>query len=772
MKRYLYILALLSILPFINAQQKYTISGYISDIHNGETLSGATIILKDLPEYGVASDSYGYFSIIVPEGKHTIKINYIGYQGIEYPVDMTNNIRQDFKMEFLSTLLAEVNVYPYKQNDNIIKNSIGMEKLTINEIKNVPVFFGEPDILKTISLTPGITSLREGYGGSFVRGGNNSQNLILLDEAVVYYPYHLLGFFSTFNNDAIKDVTIYKGTAPAYYGGRLSSVMDIRMKEGNNQSFGASGGIGLISSRLTLEGPIVKDRGSFIVSGRRTYVDMLLKLANNPDISNNTLNFYDINAKVNFKINDNNRIFISAYQGRDAFAVPNHFGMSWGNRTATCRLKHFWHDKLYSNTFVAYSDFDYDVALAFEPSTFNLLSGIKSVYFKHEFSFFVNNRSMLHVGFDNIWHNIKTGQLKADDNAIVHPKELEDRFGQERAMYLNNEYKPADNWSLNLGLRISRFRLHGPGTFYKYENGLLKDSLVYTSTSRIKTYITPEKRFNITHIINQKQSVKFDYSSNTQNIHLISTSDASLPVDIWLMTGYNVKPQASDQVSLGYYRNSKDDMYQFSVETYYKWVINQVDLKNEADIMANEHLERELVYGKGRSYGLEFMLKKAYGRLYGWVAYSLSRTELNMPEVNNGQWYPARHDITNDLSVVGVYQLLKDLTISATWVYQTGNAVTFPIGTYTINGETKYLYGDRNSNRMPDYHRLDLGLTWKIKSNSKYDSSINLSVYNAYARKNAFSIDFKPDPENPEETQAVMTYLFTAIPSLTYSFTI
>ncbi|GAB1415830.1 TonB-dependent receptor [Paludibacter sp.] len=742
MKKIIFILALLSILPSLYAQVKYTISGYITDSKNGETLSGATIVLKDLPSFGVISDIYGYFSFIIPEGEHTLKINYIGYQEIEFPVNLSANIRQDFKVEQSSTLLSEIVVSPNKKNDNITKTSIGVEKLTISEIKNIPVLFGEPDVLKTVSLTPGVTSLREGNGGSYVRGGNSSQNLILLDEAVVYYPFHLLGFFSTFNNDAIKDITVYKGTAPAYYGGRISSVMDVRMKDGNNQSFGVSGGVGLISSRLTLECPIVKDRGSFIVSGRRTYIDMLMKLTNNPDISNNTLNFYDLNAKVNFKINKNNRIYLSAYSGRDAFEVPNHFGMSWGNRTATCRLKHFWHDKLYSNTLVAYSDFDYDVKLAFEPSAFNLVSGIKSVYFKHEFSFIVNNRSNLNVGFDNMWHDIKPGQLVADANAIVHPKKIEERHGQERAIYVHNEYRPSDNWILNLGVRVSRFRLHGPGTFYRYENGLLKDSLIYTSTSRIKTFVTPEKRFNVTHIINQQQSIKFDYSSNTQNIHLISTSDASLPVDIWLMTDYNIRPQASDQISLGYNRNSKDDMYQFSAEAYFKWIINQIDLKKDADIMANEHIEGELIYGKGRSYGLELMLKKAYGKLYGWVAYTLSKTELNMPGINNGNWYPARHDVTNDLSIVGVYQLTKKLTFSATWVYQTGNAVTFPIGTYTINGETKYLYGDRNSNRMPDYHRLDLGLTWNFKSKSKFESSLNLSVYNAYARKNAFAIDF------------------------------
>jgi hypothetical protein len=547
--------------------------------------------------------------------------------------------------------------------------------------------------------------------------------------------------------------------------------MDIRMKDGNNQSMEVHGGLGLIASRLSVEGPIVKDRGSFVVSGRRTYVDMLLNLTNDPNLNNNTLNFYDLNAKVNLRINAHNRIFLSAYAGRDAFAIPGRFGLAWGNRTATFRWNKIWHDKLFSNTSIIYSDFDYEVDLAFEPSVFSVLSGIKNYNLKHEFQYFINTNNTLTFGYEGIIHYITPGQLIADEFAIVNPMTIQDRTGRENAIYISNEFKPSSNWIINYGIRLNTFKLNGPGDFYSYEDGNLVETITYTTDEVVKSYFTPERRLSITHIANLETSFKMAYSTHSQNIHMITaTEDVPLPVNIWIMSGNNVKPQSSDQLSAGYFRNINNDMYQFSAEAYYKWMHDQVDLKNGADVMANQHIEGELLFGSGRSYGLELMLKKKYGTLNGWVGYTLSKTELSIPGINKGNWYPARQDITNDFSIVGMYDISKNLTMSATWVYQTGNAVTFPSGKYLINGEIKYYYNERNGHRMPDYHRLDLGLTWNLKSKGKYNSSINLSVYNAYARKNAFSISFEEDPATPDKTKAVMTYLFTAIPSITYNF--
>ena len=757
-------------LPAILSQTKYTINGVVTDVTNGETLPGATITVEELSGVGTASNAYGYFGLTLPEGSYTLKIQYVGYQTINFLVNVNQNLYQNFKMESIATSLQEIKVTPYRLDDKILTNDIGVEKIQISEIKNIPVFFGERDVLKTITLTPGITSVRDGESGVHVRGGNNSQNLILLDETTVYYPYHLLGFFSTFNSEAIKDVTVYKGTAPTSYGGRISSVMDIRMKDGNNQTFEVNGGLGLIASNLTVEGPIVKEKGSFLVAGRRTHIDMLLKLTKDPELSSRTLNFYDLNAKVNFTINPKNRIFLSAYTGRDALRMPNHLGVSWGNQIASFKWNHIWHDKIFSNTSIHFSEFDYMVDFEFEPSTFSLYSELKDYCFKHEFQFFLGNNNRPSAGLDLKSYNITPGQLIAGEDAMVHPVKIKDKTAKERSFYLSNEIKTPTNWIINFGIRLNFFSLYGIGTYYIYTDGLVTDSLRFYAKSPVKTYFTPERRINITHIIDNKQSVKVAYSNHSQNIHKISSSDASLPIDIWLMSSTNVKPEISDQFTAGYFRNFRQDMYQFSAETYFKWMHDAIDLRTGANIKANEHIEGQLLFGHGRSYGLELLLKKATGKLHGWLGYNLSRTELSIIGINNGAWYPARQDMTNDVSVVGMYDFSDKWTLSATWVYQTGNAVTFPSGKYEINGEVRYNYDKRNANRMPDYHRLDVGLTWNLNTKGRYKSSLNLSVYNAYARKNAFSINFKQDPANPDKTIAVMTYLFTAIPSITYNF--
>jgi hypothetical protein len=770
MKFFTTLITILLIVCTITAQTKHTLSGTISDRENGETLPGATVTVEELPESGGTTNAYGYYSLTLPEGNYQINVNYLGFSTSEFSIALDTNTVHHFRLTPQITELKEVEVLSKQANNNITSNDIGVQKLQVNEIKNIPVFFGEHDIMKTIALTPGTKSIREGNGGLYVRGGSSSHNLILLDEATVYYPHHLLGFFSTFNSDAIKDMILYKGTAPAKYGGRISSVMDIRMKDGNNQQFGVNGGVGLIASRLTVEGPIVKDKGSFLLSARRTYIDMLLKLIPDPALNSNTLNFYDLNAKLNYKINDRNRIFLSVYSGRDAFGVPERMGLDWGNRTGTVRWAHIWNEKLFSNTSVIYSDFDYNVDMFFDASEFSVLSKIINYTFRHEFQYFINHRSTLSFGYTTSNNTITPGQLKADEGASVQPVKIQDRYSKEQVFFVSNQLTPTHNLNITLGLRMNVYDVYGPGDFYTYKNGAVTKTETFAEGRKVKAYRYPERRLNLSYIISNQQSLKFSYASNMQNIHMISTSSASLPVDIWLMSGNNIRPQISDQFSLGFYRNFKDNKYQFTAETYIKWMQNQLDLKNGANILANEHIEGELLFGKGRAYGLELMLQKKYGKLNGWMGYTLSRTELSIPGINDGNWYPTRYDVTNDLSIVGIYELSKYLTLSATWVYQTGNAVTFPSGKYEIDGVIKYYSDKRNGYRMPDYHRLDIGLTWYFKHRGKYESSLNFSVYNAYARKNAFTIDFEPDPDDPDKTRAVMTYLFSAIPSITYNF--
>lgn len=754
----------------IQAVTRYSVSGTITDSSTGESLPGASVAVAELPGTGASTNLYGYYSLSLLPGEYTLIVTYLGFDDFQLKVNLTRNQLIDVKLIPVSRQLDEVVVSAVRRNDNITSDKVGVEQLKIREINKIPVLFGEQDLLKTLTLTPGVKSIGEGNGGIYVRGGSNSQNLILLDEAMVYNANHLLGFFSTFNSDAIRDLTLYKGTAPAEYGGRLSSVMDVKMNEGNNQSHHLSGGIGLISSRLMMEGPIVKDKGSYLVSGRRTYADLFLKLSSDPAINNNQLYFYDFNAKVNFKINDKNRVYLSAYYGRDIFDFAGRFGINWGNSTVTGRWNHIWNGRTFSNTSIISSDYDYKVAIDLNPFAFSILSKINNLNLKHDMQFFLNDKWNISAGYSGIYHTITPGQVEAPTESEINPIPQQERFGLEQAVYASVNYKPSASFVLNAGIRLSSMMMLGPGEFYSYNNGLITDTLQYKRGEVVKSYFIPEPRINLSYIINQQQSLKFSYTRNTQNLHVVSNSTGSLPTDIWLISGKNIKPEIADQLSAGYFRNFGDDVYQFSAETYYKWLYNQIDLRNGADIRANQHIERELLFGKGRAYGLELMLKKKYGTLNGWIGYTLSRTELNIPGINEGAWYPARQDATHDVSIVAIYDISERWNLSGTWVFRTGNAITFPSGKYEVDGQVQLYYTERNGYRMPDYHRLDLGATYTFPKRGAFESSLNFSVYNAYARKNAFSIDFEQDPEDKSKTQAVLTYLFTAMPSITYNF--
>ncbi|HEY4148373.1 MAG TPA: TonB-dependent receptor [Chitinophagaceae bacterium] len=753
------------------AQTKYTVSGTIRDQSTGEALIGASIVLLEHPRAGVLTNGYGFFSVTAPSGNYTLLVSFAGYKSDTLPITLTKDLLLPVRLTPGGPELQEVVVSAHKGNENVTQPLMGVQKLTINEIKNIPVLFGEKDILKTIQLLPGIKSAGDGNSGFYVRGGSTDQNLILLDEAPVYNASHLLGFFSTFNADAIKDVTVYKGDMPAEYGGRLSSVVDIKMKDGNDKDYTVSGGIGLISSRLNVEGPIVKDKGSFIISARRTYADLFLKLSKDTSINQNSLYFYDLNVKANYKFDDKNTIYLSGYFGHDNLGLGNQFGTNWGNTTGTFRWNHLFNSRLFSNTSLIYSNYSYLIDVNSGTNNLTFTSKIRDLNFKEDLQYYVNNDNKINFGFNVIHHTITPGILDATQSSSFNSSTLQNKYAMESSAYVSHEWSPLTKWKFVYGLRFTAFTLLGPGNFYSYDkNGNAIDTASYSSGKAVKTYGNIEPRFSASYQLNQNSSLKASYARNVQNLHLISNSTSGNPTDLWLPSSNNIQPEIADQVALGYYHNFHNNQYEFSSEIYYKGLQHQIDYKNGAQLVANENVESQLLFGKGRAYGLELFIKKKYGRLNGWIGYTLSRVEEKFDQINNGSYFPAKQDQTHNISVVGIYQASKKWTLSATWVYNTGNAVTFPSGKYDVNGQTVFYYTERNGYRMPAYHRLDVGATVEGKKTSKWESSWTFSVYNLYGRENAYSIIFQQDPNDPTKTQAVKYSLFKFVPSITYNF--
>lgn len=753
------------------AQQTFTLSGEVKTAKSGELLNSAMLTLIELPDVGAYSNDYGFYSLSIPQGTYHLVTNFVGYKDDTTLVVLDKDIHLNIKLEEAITTTGPVLITDKKENDNITNTQVGVQHLDIKEIKNVPVLFGEKDILKTIQLLPGVKGAGEGNSGFYVRGGSADQNLILLDEANVYNASHLLGFFSTFNSDAIKDLTLYKGGIPAEYGGRASSVIDIRMKDGNNQRFGVAGGIGLIASRLSVEGPIVKDKGSFILSGRRTYADLFLKLAPDTNLHKSQLYFYDFNAKANYRINDKNKIYASGYFGRDIFKFGSSlagFGFDWGNKTGTLRWNHLFSDKLFSNTSLIYSDYNYNINVKIGELSFDIVSTIKDWNLKQDFTYYVNPKNTVKFGANVIYHTFRPGVLEAGTSR----EELPNKFAAESAVYVSNEQTISDKIKLNYGLRASMFNVLGNGKYnYTYdEYGKLIDSTLYETGKIAKTYGGIEPRLSANYTLNEKSSIKLGAHRAYQYLHLLSNSTSTTPTDLWVPASVNIKPQIASQVDIGYFRNFANNKFEASAEIYYKDLRNQIDYRTGAELNFNKEVEAELLYGKGRAYGLELFLKKRTGKLTGWISYTLSRTERSFAGIDNGKWFAAKQDRTHDIAIVGMYDISPKFNVSATWVYYTGNAVTFPSGRYIIDGQIVSYYTERNGYRMPAYHRLDLGGTWNIKKTEKHESSLNLSIYNVYARKNAYSISFEPKPDNPMETQAVKTTLFRIVPALTYNF--
>jgi hypothetical protein len=764
---------LISFMLFINfnlfAQTKFTISGTLKDKKTGEELIGAVVTVAEFKDLGTVSNAYGFYSLTLPTGTYNLKISTIGYQPFYQVVNLSANISINAQLDVDAQQLQEVIVNSERENRNVRDAQMGVQQLNMKEMNKIPVLLGERDILKTMQLLPGIKSAGEGSSGFNVRGGGSDQNLILLDEAPVYNASHLFGFFSTFNSDAIKDAQIYKGSMPAQYGGRLSSVVDIKMKDGNNQNFGVSGGLGLISSRLNLEGPIVKGKGSFLVTARRTYLDQFLRLSSK--YKSNTLYFYDLNLKANYQINDKSKVFLSAYFGQDVIGLANTFGIDWGNATATARWSYIINSKWFSNTSLIYSNFRYQIKIKIGKDDLRIVSKIQDYNFKQEFTHYLNPRNSLKMGVNVIHHTIVPGELFTSAGSSTKPFKIEDRYSLESAVFVSNDWKASDRLSINYGLRFTSFAVLGGGTFFSYDNeGKLSGSQKYENGEIVKNYLNPEPRISANYIISDNKSLKGSYGRSVQNLHVIGNAATDSPTDVWLPSSNNIKPGIADQYSVGYFQNFKDNQYEFSVESYYKGLKNQLDFKNGAVINGNEFLEGDLLTGIGRAYGLEFLLKKKTGRFTGWAGYTLSRTERKIEQINNNNWYAAKQDRTHDISLVAMYDLSKKWSISATWVYNTGNAVTFPSGKYSIDGQIQLLYTERNGYRMPAYHRMDFGATYTRKKNSRFESSWNFSIYNAYARQNAYTIDFIENPDDASKTQAIQTSLFRIIPAVTYNF--
>ena len=751
------------------SQQKYTLSGTITDVSSGEDLVGAVVSIPN-SNYTAISNSYGFYSISIPEGDYKVNISQMGYSKQEIQVSLHSNQLIDIKLNIIRYQLDDVEVTGNRGDRNITSLEMGNVKLTPKQIENIPVLFGERDLIKTLQLMPGVKQAGEGNAGFYVRGGGIDQNLILLDEAPVYNASHLLGFFSVFNSEAIRDATLLKGSIPAEYGGRASSVLDIRMKEGNMKDYQTTGNVGLISSSLTFEGPFKEDVSSFMISGRRTYADVFLQFAPDKDIRDAQLYFYDLNMKTNFKLDKKNRLFISGYLGRDKFRMEDQFGFDWGSKTATVRLNHTFTEKLFSNSSFIFSNYSYQIDLSGDNDVI-MGSHIQDFNLKQDFSWYPNTRNTVKFGINLINHKIVPGEIDAAPGSIYNSLAVRPRRAFEGAIYLSNSQRLTEKLNVYYGLRLVAFANVGPGDFYRFNSaGDVEQLISYNHFKWVKIQGGPEPRLMLNYLISHQSSVKASYNRNYQFIHLLSNSTSSTPTDVWLPSSDNVKPQISDQWSVGYFRNLKKDLFESSIEIYYKNLQNQIDYRNGADLVFNSTVEAELVFGRGWAYGAEFLFKKNYGRLTGWLGYTWSKTMRQFDDINNGNPFPARQDRRHDISIVAQYNFSPKLNFSATWVYNTGNAVTFPNGKYVIDGKTVGYYTQRNGYRMPDYHRLDLGLTWTRKQTARFESSWNFSIYNAYGRENAYFISFRQNKENPDQTEAVQISLFKFIPSVSYKF--
>ena len=780
------LLLLLTIITTGFSQEKVTLSGTITAANSNETIIGSNIVIKSIPAY-TSTNEYGFYSITIPKGNYKIEISSIGFQTKEINVDLNKNTNLNVSISENSEELQEV-IITEKKTTNTQKAEMSVNKLSIATIKKMPVVLGEVDVLKSLLLLPGVTNAGEGASGFNVRGGGADQNLILLDEATIFNSSHVFGFFSVFNPDAIKDLKLYKGGIPARFGGRASSVLDVYQKDGNSKSFHANGGIGLISSRLLLEGPIVKDKGSFIIAGRGSYAHLFLKLSSNK----NSAYFYDLNTKLNYKLNKNNSLYVSGYFGRDVFNLAGSFTNIYGNATSNFRWNHLFSDKLFSNLSFIYSDYYYGLQLDFVGFKYD--SGIKNYNLKYDFKNYITDKVKLNYGVNAIYYDFNPGSISPTTlESGINYRQLDKKYAFEPAIYLEAEHKITDKLELMYGIRYSQFYRLGTSkvnlyqnneavTFNNqlkiYEKGIPIGTKFYGNNEVITSFDNLEPRFSASYSIDNNQSVKASYNRMTQYLQLVSNTSSPTPLDVWTPSDDYIKPQIADQVALGYFKNFNDDKYSLEVETFYKTVKNRINYIDGANLIANEALEQVILNGQMRSYGLELLLRKNTGKLNGWVSYTLSRSEQQTPGrtaietgINNGNWYSSTYDKLHNVAVTGNYNKSEKWSFGANFILQTGQPVTYPNGQYQYQGITIPSFGLRNENRLPTYHHLDVSATYTPKPQKKknWQAEWVFSIYNVYNRQNAASISFRQNNETGAN-EAVRFSIFGAVPAVSYNF--
>ena len=773
----------------IYAQEKHTISGTVYDKRGNETLIGATIYFSDL-NVGTTTNEYGFYSITILEGTHNVSVSYLGFSEENRIIELNNKTSLDFYLSEASQTLDEVLIKTDIEKINIKSTQMSTNTLTSKSIKQIPVVLGESDIIKSIILLPGVTSAGEGASGFNVRGGSADQNLILLDEAIVFNSSHVFGFFSVFNPDVIKDVKLFKGGIPSKYGGRLSSVLDIYQKEGNNKDFKLTGGIGLISSRILAEGPLKKEKSSFLIGGRSSYAHLFLPLIDN----NNEAYFYDLNTKVNYRVNKKNNVFLSAYFGKDVFGINNSFINKYGNAVTNLRWNHLFSDKLFSNLSLIYSDYFYGLILDFVG--FEWDSGITNINFKYDFNHFLKDDLKLSYGVNNIYTKFNAGEIfpNREDSGII-PFKLTEKYANEFAIYLESDHDISDKFSLKYGFRFSNFSRLGQDKLNTYENdnpliynqqlqkyepATPNGGLSYERSDILKSFNNFEPRLSFSYLLNFDTSFKASYNRMAQYLHLLSNTSSPTPLDIWVPSGTFIKPQILDQYAVGYFKRIKDGDFSLETELFYKDVKNRIDYINGANLVANNEIETVILNGKSRAYGLEFMLKKNEGKLRGWLAYTLSKSEQltsgrnsSEPGINNGNWYNTPYDKTHDLSINTSYELSTRWKFNSNFLLQTGQPTNYPVGQYEFQGLNVPIYNDnlRNTDRLPTYHRLDLSATLTPTKNNYKDIQAEwvFGIYNIYNRKNAASIAFSRNTET-STNEAIKTSIFGIVPSITYNF--
>ena len=787
-RRLLPFLMLFLILPFLaSAQEKAenaTISGYIKDGQNGETLIGASIYIKEL-QTGASSNEYGFYSISIPIGSYHLEYSYLGFETIKRDIDLKGNTTITIEMGEDVAELIEIVVTSEAADRNVSNNEMSTNKLSMRTISKLPALLGEVDVIRSIQLLPGVSTVGEGASGFNVRGGGVDQNLVLLDEAPVYNSSHLFGFFSVFNPDAVKDVKLYKGGIPARYGGRLSSILDVRMKEGNNKKLAVSGGVGLIFSRLAIEAPIVKDKSSFIIAARRSYADILAKPFLKGDLADSKLNFYDLTLKTNYKFSEKDRVFLSGYIGRDVFGFGDAAGFNWGNATTTLRWNHLFNDRLFSNFTAYYSNYDYQLNFGNEANnSFNWDANIINYSLKADMTYYINPKNILTFGGQGILYEFSPGNATSVSEGAENNFSLPKKHGLEASVFVENEQDINDRLSLHYGLRFSYFNYLGKGNAYEFKEtapGEAKELVGFKSYDQwesIKTYSNIEPRIAVKYKVNTSTSVKMSYNRMAQYLHLISNSTASTPVDVWTPSTNNIKPQMVDQYALGLFKNFKDNSFETSIEVYYKDFEHLVDYIDGANLFINELLEAELLDAQGRAYGLELHLEKKKGKFTGWLSYTLARSERQVDGINNDKWFLSRFDQTHNFSTTAFYEINKRWSVSANFIFNTGTPATFPTDRFEQQGYVIPNVGSnsRGNVRIPNYHRLDVSATLKGKEKKRYESEFVFGVYNVYNRRNPFSIFFRQQEIRPASGQALKTeavqlsVIGNFIPSISYNF--